>query len=133
MATPTTRSTDLESQVRALLRQPYRRAVQGDPDDGYLGFVPELPGCMTAGETPAEALANLEEAMAAWLETALAEGHAIPDPGPMPSLNEDLAQYSGKMILRMPKTLHRDLALLAQREGISINQLAVSLIARGVG
>jgi antitoxin HicB len=124
---------DIEQRARELLSRPYRRAVQGDPVEGYLGFVAELPGCMTEGATPSEALANLEEAMAVWFETALSTGQSIPDPSPMPSLREDLAQYSGKMILRMPRTLHRDLALRAQREGVSINQLAVALIARGLG
>ncbi len=132
MATHAEPATELASQVQALMRRPYRRVVQGNPEEGYLGFVPELPGCMTAGETPAEALANLDEALAAWLESALSRGLAIPDPLPLPSLDDDLAQYSGKLLLRMPKMLHRDLALLAQREGVSINQLAVSLIARGV-
>jgi antitoxin HicB len=70
--------------------------VRGTPADGYLGFVAELPGCLTDGTTPAEALANLDEAMLLWFETALSGGQNIPEPAPMPSLREDLAQYSGK-------------------------------------
>jgi antitoxin HicB len=130
--TTTTKTQSIEEHAKALLNRPYRRAVQGSPADGYLGFVPELPGCMTDGATPAEALANLEEAMLLWFETAISAGQSIPEPAPPPSLREDLAQYSGKMILRMPRTVHRDLALGAQREGVSINQLVVALIARGI-
>ena len=69
---------EAEVQRRLLLR--YHRVIHGDPDEGYLGEVPELPGSLTAGDTPAEALANLEEAMAAWVESCLISGDPIPGP-----------------------------------------------------
>ena len=69
-----------EAEVQRRLRLPYHRVIYGDPDDGYLGEVPELPGCITAGDTPEEALANLEEAMAAWIESCLISGDPIPGP-----------------------------------------------------
>ncbi|MDB5684902.1 MAG: hypothetical protein JWM75_2600 [Sphingomonas bacterium] len=47
---------------------------------GYLASVPELPGCMSDGETPEEALANGYDAAAAWLETARKLGRPIPAP-----------------------------------------------------
>jgi predicted RNase H-like HicB family nuclease len=40
----------------------------------------ELPGCLTAGETPEEALSNLTEAMTVWIESALEHGDVIPEP-----------------------------------------------------
>ncbi|HMO96362.1 MAG TPA: type II toxin-antitoxin system HicB family antitoxin [Tepidiformaceae bacterium] len=67
-------------EIERLLRQPYHRVISGNPEDGYLGEVPELPGCYTTGDTPVEALANLEEAMAAWLESCLISGDPIPGP-----------------------------------------------------
>lgn len=48
---------------------------------GYLGFAPDLPGCMSDGETPEEALANTEEAVAEWLETAERRCMIAPQPG----------------------------------------------------
>lgn len=69
-----------ETEVQRRLLLPYHRVVSGEPIDGYLAEVPELPGCSTAGETPAEALEMLEEAMAGWLETALITGMPIPEP-----------------------------------------------------
>jgi len=69
-----------EAEVQRRLRLLYHRVIYGDPDDGYLGEVPELPGCITAGDTPEEALANLEEAMAAWIESCLISGDPIPGP-----------------------------------------------------
>ncbi len=59
---------------------PYHRVISGDETGGFLGEVPELPGCLTAGITAAEALANLDEAIAGWIETALKNGIAVPDP-----------------------------------------------------
>lgn len=69
-----------EAEVQRKLRLPYHRVIFGDPVDGYMGEVPELPGCYTSGDTPAEALSNLEEAMAAWVESCLISGDSIPDP-----------------------------------------------------
>ena len=69
-----------EAEIQRLLRLPYHRVVYGDPDDGYMGEVAELPGCLTSGDTPLEALANLDEAMAAWIESRLKSGDAIPSP-----------------------------------------------------
>lgn len=48
---------------------------------GYLSIVPDLPGCMSDGETPEQALANGREAMREWLETAHRRGIDIPKPG----------------------------------------------------
>ncbi len=71
---------EIETEVQRRLKMPYHRVITGEPVEGYLGEVPELPGCLTAGETPAEALANLDEAIAAWLEAALKNGISIPEP-----------------------------------------------------
>jgi antitoxin HicB len=47
---------------------------------GFLATVPELPGCMSDGETRAEALANVEDAISTWLHCARKLGRAIPEP-----------------------------------------------------
>jgi antitoxin HicB len=47
---------------------------------GFLATVPELPGCMSDGETRAEALTNVEDAIATWLHCARKMGRAIPEP-----------------------------------------------------
>lgn len=49
-------------------------------DDAFVVDVPELPGCMTHGTTPAEAVANAQEAIALWLEVAREDGRPIPVP-----------------------------------------------------
>ena len=47
---------------------------------GFIATVPDLPGCMSDGETPEEALSNVHDAIAAWIEEAQALGRSIPPP-----------------------------------------------------
>lgn len=47
---------------------------------GFLALVPDLPGCISDGETPGEAARNVADAIAEWLEEARATGRAIPAP-----------------------------------------------------
>lgn len=51
-----------------------------EEDDGYIADIPDLKVCSAFGETPAEALAQVEIAKAAWLDAARAEGKPIPEP-----------------------------------------------------
>ena len=58
------------------------RPLTEDEGGGYLAIYPDLPGCMSDGETPEEALKNGRAALEEWMETAKArEGFAIPEPG----------------------------------------------------
>ncbi len=47
---------------------------------GFLATVPDLPGCMSDGATPEEAIANIQDAIVAWIEAARDLGHAVPQP-----------------------------------------------------
>jgi len=49
---------------------------------GFVALVPDLPGCMSDGETPQEALANAEDAITCWIEAAIEMGRPVPDPSP---------------------------------------------------
>ena len=51
-----------------------------EEDGGYIADIPDLEACSAFGETPAEALAEVEMAKAAWLEAARAEDKPIPEP-----------------------------------------------------
>ena len=82
----------------------YKMEIVEDKEEG--GFVvsfPDLPGCITCGETVESAVANAMDAKKAWLEAALEEGLTIHEPG-------SIEDYSGQFKLRIPKSLHRLLA-----------------------
>jgi predicted RNase H-like HicB family nuclease len=49
---------------------------------GYLATVPDLPGCMSDGETPEEALKNVQDAISSWIEAAKAWKQEVPKPSP---------------------------------------------------
>jgi antitoxin HicB len=51
-----------------------------DEDGGYIALAPDLPGCSAFGETQQEALAELQDAIAAWIEAFQAAGNPIPGP-----------------------------------------------------
>ena len=102
----------------------YRMEIVEDKDEG--GFVvsfPDLPGCITCGETIESAIVNAEDAQRVWFEAALEDGITIQEP-------DSLENYSGQFKLRMPRSLHRLLAEHSRREGISMNQYCVYLLSR---
>lgn len=101
--------------------------LSDDDGGGWLAEIPLLRGCMSDGETPEQALANVREAKEAWLAVATQRGQNIPEPA------ADEEQYSGKFTLRLPKSLHRKLALAARDEDVSLNQYVLSLISFGFG
>ena len=108
------------------LALPYARMVTPDSDGTYFGQILEFPGCLSSGDTAAEALANLENVAEGWLEAALANGQKIPKP-------VEESDFSGKLMLRLPKSLHKEAALAAGRDGVSLNQFIVMAIGIRVG
>lgn len=110
----------------------YKIEIQKLSDDeggGFLAIIPELPGCMSDGETYEKALANAKDAISCWIDTARELGREIPNP----KLHESTEKFSGKLTLRLPKYLHRKLAERAKEEDCSINQLIQSYISFGLG
>ncbi len=106
------------------LAMSYRMEIVEDRDEG--GFVvtyPDLPGCITCGETIEIAVANAADAKKEWLMAAIEEGINIQEP-------DALEDYSGQFKLRIPRSLHRALAEHSKREGISMNQYCVYLLSR---
>lgn len=101
---------------------PYTTEIRHD-EDGWFAKVIELPGCMSWTDTFEELGPMIEDAKRGWIEDALEHG----DPVPEPRGTED---YSGKVNLRMPRSLHRDLARRAKEEGVSLNQLMTTILAK---
>jgi antitoxin HicB len=104
------------------------RPLTTDEGGGYLIEFPNLSGCMSDGETVEDAIANGMEAKRDRIAAMIEAGRPVPAPS-----IEVAEGYSEKWVLRTPKSLHRDLAERARAEGVSLNALAVAMLARGWG
>ncbi len=100
----------------------YRTTVYRDDEGDFIVKVPELPGCIADGKTPNEAFENLRSAMRSWVESRMKAGLDIPEP-------RSTEDFSGRVLLRMPRYLHERLSHQAETEGISLNQYMVSLLS----
>jgi len=112
--------------IHYYLSLPYTIEIIREDDETWFARVKELPGCMTEGDSAQDAAEMILDAMAGWIEIALEDGQTIPEPRPV----ED---YSGKFVVRVPKSLHRDLAQEAEIQGVSLNFLISTELARAVG
>lgn len=105
---------------------PYRiEIIKEQEEDGYVLHCPELSGCVTCGETIQEGLEMLEDAKKCWFTACLEDGVPIPEPA-------RLEDYSGQFKLRLPKSLHKQLAQRSSEEGVSMNQYCVYLLSKGL-
>lgn len=114
--------------VEEYLKLPYTIQVTHDVGEDYdvwFARVVELPGCMTEVDTFEELGPMIQDAMRAWISSAIEDGQPIPEPRP----TED---YSGKLMVRLPKSLHRELAETAEREAISLNSCVTLTLERGL-
>jgi antitoxin HicB len=116
----------MEKTIDYYMNLPYTIELQRDMEEGWFVRVKELQGCTSQGDTAEEAIAMIQEAMSLWLEVALEEGLPIPEPRP----DED---YSGKFVVRVPHSLHRELVETAEHEGVSLNQYINVALAHSVG
>ena len=109
--------------INYYMELPYKMEIVPDLDEGgFVASFPDLPGCITIGDTIEEVVQNIVDAKREWLEAELENGAAIPEP-------EELKEYSGQFKLRLPRSLHRQLAEHSKREGVSMNQYCVYLLS----
>jgi antitoxin HicB len=106
---------------------PYKIEIHPATEGGFVASIPDLQGCITQGETPEETIKMIQDAKEEWIAAALEEG--IPIPEPVPEADE----YSGKYNVRIPRSLHRDLARRAKEEDVSLNMLTTYLLSFGLG
>lgn len=98
-------------------------------DDGngqyYVPRVAELPHCMIHGDTPEEAIREIETVKREWIESNLKRGNKIPEPVSR--------KYSGQISLRIPPSLHRLLINASTVQDVSLNQYMTMALANFVG
>ena len=93
-------------------------------DTGYFAEIPDLPGCMTFCEEFGQLKEMIEDAKKAWFEMSIESNLEIPEP-------REEREFSGKFLLRLPRSLHRKLSNQAEENGVSLNQYVLSLLSGG--
>ena len=112
--------------VDEYMKLPYNYIIQPINDESgnyYYARVLEFDGCQSTGETFNDAYENIKDAMRGWIETKFENGYEVP----LPIGYED---FSGKFVVRIPKSLHYKLAVEAEQEGVSLNQYALYKLSR---
>jgi len=107
--------------------RPLSRAEGG----GFLISFPDLPGCISDGDTLAEAVRSGKEALQSWVSARLQDGMPVPEPSRLAERAVD--EFSGRFVQRIPRSLHAELAARSEAEGVSLNSLVLALIANGLG
>jgi antitoxin HicB len=115
-----------QKDLKYYLSLPYTVQLTREDEETWFARVVELPGCMTEGDSAQEAAEMILDAMTGWIEIALEDGRAIPEPRPTEG-------YSGKFVVRLPRSLHRELVQAAEREGVSLNSFVNASLGRAVG
>jgi predicted RNase H-like HicB family nuclease len=97
-----------------------------DEDQGYIVTCPEFSGLSAFGLTVEEALAQAQDALGLFIKTYQEDGLPLPEP-------QTIQVYSGQFRVRMAKDQHRQAALAAAREGISLNRFVENAVAFKLG
>ena len=109
------------------MKLPYTVMLRRDEEGDFIARIKELEGCVADGQDEIEALGNIEKVKELWIETALKANQAIPQP------EEDEELPSGKFLTRVPRSLHKSLIDIAQRENVSLNQFVTVALAEATG
>ncbi|MGF1670563.1 MAG: toxin-antitoxin system HicB family antitoxin [Balneolaceae bacterium] len=96
-----------------------------EEDAGYIAVCPEFPGLSAFGETPEEAAKEAGTALELFIESYNEENKPLPEPNVV-------KEYSGQIRIRLPKSLHQQLAMRAGEEDTSINTLMIQYISEGL-
>jgi predicted HicB family RNase H-like nuclease len=107
-----------------LINDKYTYRVTWSEEDGeYVGLCVEFPSLSWLAATPEEALGGIRAIVAEVVTDLQSSGESVPEP---------LAtkQFSGRFMVRIPPTLHRQLAIEAAEAGISLNRLASARLSQ---
>jgi antitoxin HicB len=106
---------------------PYTIILERHDDQGtyWVARVAELPHCLIHGNTPEEAIREIEDVKIDWIKSNLEDGLPVPEPVQR--------KYSGEIRVRMAPSLHRLLTDRASVEEVSLNQYMITALARAVG
>jgi predicted RNase H-like HicB family nuclease len=119
---------NIEKELEYYAKLPYTVIVeQWDDGEGsyWVARIAELPHCLIHGDTPEEAIKEIQEVKMDWIKSNLERGLRIPEPRPR--------KYSGQIRLRISPSLHKLLSYRAETEGMSLNQYMATVLATSAG
>jgi len=116
----------MEKNLEYYLKLPYTRELTLGPDGIWFIRIKELPDCFSQGNTAEEALRMIDDAMAGYIEVELEDNETIPEPR-----SDD--DFSGKFVVRVPKSLHRKISEVSAVESVSLNQWISTTLAEAIG
>jgi antitoxin HicB len=123
---PTPAQGEAPAEARLGPALPYPVTLVREEEDLWVATIDALPGCTARGASPDEAVDRAGAAIAEWLASAKREGKSVPEP-------KTAQSHSGRLLLRMPQTLHAELARIAERESVSLNQFITDVLAGALG
>jgi predicted HicB family RNase H-like nuclease len=98
------------------------RVTWSPEDEEYVGLCAEFPSLSWLAETPEEALRGIREVVAEVVADLKMNGEPVPEP-------LAVRHYSGRFMVRIPPEVHRELAINAVEEGVSLNRLVSARLA----
>ncbi|MDA8219127.1 MAG: toxin-antitoxin system HicB family antitoxin, partial [Dehalococcoidales bacterium] len=96
-------------------------------EGNWISEILDLPGAIIQGRTASTAVRKCLDVAEDWIESAQEDGVQIPEP-----FDSSIGKFSGKFVLRVPRSLHRQLAMRARAEGVSMNQLCSVLLQKAL-
>lgn len=106
------------------------KIIPDKEDEDFIAVLEEIPTCSAFGETPEQAMKELETAFNGCLKAA--QDNDIPFPEPS-SGKELLSEFSGRFPIRIPRSLHCSLVKQAKMENVSLNQEILHLLSFALG
>lgn len=100
--------------------------VWSNEDDCFVATIPEFPNLSAFGDTREETIGDAQQVLEMAIESLERDGISLPEP----KNTSPFQKHSGQVRLRMPKSLHNQLASVAEREGVSLNMHMVSLLSK---
>lgn len=116
----------IDQRVETAVQAPFMRYLLRQEDGTYIAKIVEFPGIIAEGDTPDAAMESVDDALQGVVETMLEDHEEIPIP-----VSE--REFSGRLVLRMPPSLHERAAIASKLEGVSLNRYLSNAVAFYVG
>ena len=117
---------ELEQRAEALAARPYTFTLVRGEDAVWTSGVLEMPGVISEGDDPGEAIEMAEDALVGTIMSLIELGQEVPEPF-------RTREFSGRLQLRLNPELHSRATALATEQGVSLNRWLSQAVARGAG